>query len=68
MALLYLNGLPSIKEKVPSEQLLIAISGYWVSLFFSIFFLQSVGINDKKILEHNFGRDDGSWGSFWPCD
>ena len=27
---------------------------------------ESVGINDKKILEHNFGRDDGSRSSFWP--
>ena len=25
-----------------------------------------ININDKKILEHNFGRDDGSRSSFWP--
>lgn len=25
----------------------------------------SVGKNDKKILEHQFGRDDGSRSSFW---
>jgi len=27
--------------------------------------MKSVGINinEKKILEHNFGRDDGSWSS-----
>ncbi|KAF1864750.1 hypothetical protein Lal_00039920 [Lupinus albus] len=24
-----------------------------------------VELNDKKILEHNFGRDDGSGSSFW---
>ncbi|RXH89070.1 hypothetical protein DVH24_006048 [Malus domestica] len=26
---------------------------------------RSVGRNDKKILEHQFGRDDGSRSSFW---
>nr|UGK73375.1 ribosomal protein S2 [Prunus campanulata]UGK73462.1 ribosomal protein S2 [Prunus campanulata] len=26
---------------------------------------RSVGKNDKKILEHQFGRDDGSRSSFW---
>lgn len=26
---------------------------------------ESVGRNDKKILEHQFGRDDGSGSSFW---
>lgn len=34
------------------------------TLSLSFFFF--VGINDKKILEHNFGRDDGSRSSFWP--
>lgn len=40
MAPLDSNGQSSIKEKVPSEQLFIAISAYQVSFFFYFFFIK----------------------------
>lgn len=45
-----------VQEKVPSEQIFILV---WGTPFLS------VKRNDKKILEHRFGRDDESRSSFW---
>ena len=65
-----INLNPLIETKVPLEQLFISISMHLVSLFFFFFYLfilikkeeeRNLGyINDKKILEHPFGRNDGS--------
>ena len=64
-----INLNPLIETKVPLEQLFISISMHLVSLFFFLFsFLikkeeeerKRGYINDKKILEHPFGRNDGS--------
>ena len=58
-----INGQSLVEEKVPSEQFF--ISDFRAPRLFFFFFKRKWGRNGKKILEHPFGRDDGSRNPFW---